>query len=102
MVEEMNHVMRKPSAGLAAVRVLLITVITTLFCFAVALFFGIVGVVLANVAKHGRLNMNIAYRHIAFPIAVGVLLIAFVSALVSEVRRYRRARAEYQEWKKAA
>lgn len=96
----MNHVVRKPSAGLTAVRVLLITVITTLFCFALALFFAIVGVFLANIARHGGVNMNIAYRHIAFPIAAGVLVIAFVSALVSEVPRYRRARAEYLEWKR--
>jgi uncharacterized membrane protein len=102
VVEEMNQTVRKPSAGMAAVRIVLITVITTLFCFAIALFFSIVGVFLADIARHGRVDMSIAYRHIAFPIAVGVLVIAFVSALVSEIRRYRRARADYIEWKRAA
>jgi ABC-type methionine transport system permease subunit len=102
MAAETHNVMRKPSLGLAAVRVVLITFISTLLSFAVGLFFGIVGVVLVNMAKGGALNMNLAYRHVAFPLAMVATVITFVVTLRWELRRYRQARAEYVEWKKAA
>lgn len=102
MTAETHNLMKKPSLGLAGVRVVLITLIITLFVFAVGLFFGIVGVVLVNMAKGGGLNMNLAYRNVAFPLAIVALVIAFVVTLRWELRRYRQARAEYVQWKKAA
>ncbi len=88
----MNPV-HKPSAALVVVRVVIITVLLTLLSFVVALFFGTVGILLANIAHGGGINMTVAYRDIAFPIAIVIGAAVMVIALVSEVRRYRRARA---------
>ncbi len=75
------------------VRVIVITALATLLSFAVALFLGIVGIMLADMIRGGGMNLANAYRHIAFPIALVALVIALVLALVSEVRHYRRALA---------
>jgi hypothetical protein len=102
MVAEIHPIVRKPSAGMTAVRVVLITILATLFCFAVALFLGILGFFLANVTKGGGLDMSLAYRDVAFPVGAVSFVAAFVLALRSELRRYRRARADYADCKRAA
>ncbi len=94
-------VLRKPSAAMTAVRVLLITVMATLICFAVALFFGIVGFGFANLAGRS-VSMGGAYRDVGLPVAVVGFVVAAVTAFRSESRRYRRARAEYLHRRHAA
>ena len=50
-------------------RVLLVTFIGTLVCFAVALLLGIVGTVIVASLRHTQPNMRIAYQQIALPMA---------------------------------
>lgn len=73
-------------------RVLLATLIVTLLSFAVSLFLGILGVVLAAWVRGAHPNMTIAYRHVAFPIAATVGAIVLVSASFMEGRHYHRAK----------
>lgn len=94
--------LRKPNKAMVAVRVVLITLLITLFCFAVALFLGIAGIVLVGMIRGGATDLSAAYRHIAFPIAMGAMVIGFVATLVTEIRHYQRMKADYVEWKKAA
>ncbi len=75
------------------VRVLLVTFICTLLCFAVSLFVGILGTVLVSLARHVHPDMRIAYRHIALPIALIGGGIIFVFMLLSEIRHYRQTKA---------
>ena len=84
---------RKPSLPLLVARVVIITVLTTLLTFAIALFFGITGIMLVAMIRGGAVNLTAAYRHIALPIAAIALLIALVVNLIVEVRYYRHARA---------
>ncbi len=93
---------RKPNLAMVIVRVVVITVLVTLLSFAVALFLGIAGILLVGMIKGGLSDLSLAYRHIAFPIAMGAMVIAFVVTLVTEVKHYRRQRANYDEWRKAA
>jgi hypothetical protein len=93
---------RKPNLAMVAVRVVVITILITLLCFAVSLFLGIAGIVLVDMIKGGPSDLSLAYRHIAFPIAVGAMVIGFIITLVTEIKHYRRKKAEYIEWKKAA
>jgi hypothetical protein len=93
---------RKPNMAMVVVRVVVITVLITLLCFAVSLFLGIAGIVLVGMIKGGHSDLSLAYRHIAFPIAMGAMIIAFVVTLVTEIKHYRRMRAEWIERRRAA
>ncbi len=93
---------RKPNKAMVAVRVILITVVITALCFAIALFLGIAGIMLVGMIKGGIKDVSIAYRHIAFPIAMVAMVIGFVVTLTNEIKHYRRMKADYVEWKKAA
>lgn len=93
---------RKPKVAMVVVRVVVITVLITLICFAVALFLGIAGILVVGMIRGGISDISLAYRHIAFPIAVGAMTIGFVATLVYEIRQYRRKKAEYVEWRRAA
>jgi amino acid transporter len=77
---------------LIPVRVLLATFVVTLLSFAVSLFLGILGVVLAARVRGVSPNMTIAYRHVAFPIAATVAAVVLVSASFMEGRHYRQAK----------
>jgi hypothetical protein len=81
---------------MAVGRVFLITFLATLISFAISLFFGIVTIVLANMFKGGGIDMAHAYRDIAFPVAIAVMVVAFTIAVVNEIRTYRRVRRELQ------
>lgn len=87
---------------MVAVRILVITVLITAFCFAVSLFLGIAGIVLVGMIRGGISDLSAAYRHIAFPIAMGAMVIGFVATLVTEIKHYRRMKADYIEWRRAA
>jgi len=93
---------RKPNPYLMAVRLLVLTIGLTLFCFAIGLFFGIIGVVIANAVRGGGINLNLAYRAIAFPFAMVGLVAIFATLLVYELRRYRRQRDEYRAFHERA
>jgi hypothetical protein len=74
------------------VRVLLLTFIGTLICFAVSLLLGIVGTVIGSALRGVHPDMRVAYRDIAVPVALVAGGIVFVLALVLEVRHYRQAK----------
>jgi len=82
---------RKSSVAALIVRVVIITILATLTTFAVALFLGIIGTVIAGLIRGSRPHMAGAYRHIALPVAVAAAVIAFVISLVTEIRHYRRS-----------
>jgi hypothetical protein len=84
---------RKPSIVFLLARVVVITILATLTTFAVALFLGIAGIVLAGLIHGGGPHMASAYRHVALPVAGAALVIAFLVSLVNEIRYYRRVRA---------
>lgn len=85
---------RQPNAALSVIRVVVITVLATLFAFVGSLFLSIVGIVLVNMFYGGAINMAVAYRRIALPIAIAALVIAFVVAIIYEVRHLRRSRED--------
>jgi|ERR1700691_664824 len=74
------------------VRVLLVTFVGTLICFAVSLLIGIIGTVAVSALRHAHPNMTIAYRLIALPTAAVAGTIIFVLALTMEIRHYRQSR----------
>jgi len=83
----------KPAWYLVPVRVLLVTFMLTLLSFAVGLFLGILSTLVEAGLRGVRPNMAFAYRHIALPLAIIAAAIVLVSAVIMEVRHYRRARA---------
>jgi hypothetical protein len=74
-------------------RVLAVTVLLTLMAFAIALLLGILGTVVYSKVAHVAPNLTFAYRHLAFPFAIGVGAIVFVLSLTMEVRHYRQRKA---------
>jgi hypothetical protein len=88
----MPPISRAPRWYAIPVRVLLMTFIGTLLSFAVSLFIGIVGTVVAAAARHANPDMRFAYRHVALPVAVVAGSIIFVLALTMEVRHYRQSK----------
>ena len=78
----------------AMVRVVGVTALVTILAFCLALFFGIVGIVLTKMIRGTPgPSLVMAYRNIALPVAVAALVVAFIITLVMEVRHYRRQRA---------
>jgi uncharacterized membrane protein len=75
---------------LLLLRCVVITFLITILAFAIALFLGISGIVAAGLFRGGGVNLVNAYRHVAAPAALVVLIAAFVVTLVYEVRYYRR------------
>jgi hypothetical protein len=73
-------------------RVLLLTFIGTLICFAVGLLLAIVGMVIVSAVRGVHPDMRIAYRLIALPIALAAGGIIFVLAVVMEFRHYRQTK----------
>jgi hypothetical protein len=77
---------------LIPVRVLLVTAVVTLLSFAISLFLGIVGTVLAAALRGAHVNMAMAYRRVALPVALIVAAAVLLATVVMEIRDYRRAR----------
>jgi len=75
------------------VRILLVSFLLTLLSFAVSLLCGIVGTVIASRARGAHPNMTVAYRHIAFPVAIAVAVTALIVMTVVEIRRYQQTKA---------
>ena len=74
------------------VRVLLVTFIGTMICFAVSLLLGILGTVICAALRGVHPDMRAAYRLIAIPLALTAGSIVFVAALVMEIRHYRQTK----------
>lgn len=75
-----------------AVRVLLVTFIGTLLCFAISLLAAILGTVIVGALRGVHPDMRVAYRHIALPIGLASGCIVFVLALIMEIRHYRQSK----------
>ena len=73
-------------------RILLLTFLGTLLCFAVTLLISLIGTVAVAAIRGVHPDMRIAYRHFAVPIAAIEGVIIFVCVTVMEVRHYHRAR----------
>lgn len=83
---------RSPRWYTIPVRVLLVTFIGTLLCFAASLLVGIVVTVIVSVVRHVNPNMTVAYRSIALPAGIVAGGIIFVLALAMEIRHYRQSK----------
>lgn len=81
---------KKPRWYFIPVRVLLVTFVVTLLSFAVSLFLGIVGILLAAHLRNTHPNLTIAYRDVALPAAAMVAAIVVVSATAMEIRHHRQ------------
>lgn len=73
-------------------RVLLVTFIGTLLCFAVGLLLAILGTVIVSAVRGIHPDMRIAYRLIAVPMALVAGAIIFFLSLLMEIRHYRQAK----------
>lgn len=79
---------------LVPLRVLLVSFLLALLSFAVCLFLGILGLVIAAVVRGVHPNLTVAYREIAFPVALVAGTVALVAAIILEVRYYRHERTD--------
>ncbi len=84
---------RKPSLLLVPVRAIVITFILTLLSFAVSLLLGIIGFVVYTHSSGNRVSLALAYRYVAFPVALVVGVAVLSITLVMESRRYRQEKA---------
>lgn len=75
------------------VRVLLLTFIGTLLCFAVSLLLAILGMVIVSRLRGVHPDMRIAYRLIALPAALAAGTAILITMLIVEIRRYRQVKA---------
>ena len=74
------------------IRVLMVTFIGTLTCFAVSLLLAILGTVIFGALRGVHPDMRVAYRQIALPAAAVAGSIILALALVMEIRHYRQAK----------
>ena len=89
-------VTRKPRIVGVVFRTLFVTFLLTLLSFAVTLLVGIIGTVLWAVIRGHNPEMTVAYRHIAFPVAMTVAAVTLIVMAVVEVRRYRQRLAAWR------
>src|ERR1700682_4707669 len=75
-----------------AVRILLVTFIGTLLCFAVSLLIGIIGTVVVSRMRGLHPDMTLAYRQFAIPVAAVAGTIIFVLAVAMEIRHHRQTK----------
>jgi len=83
---------RSPAWYHIPLRVLLVTFIGTLICFAVGLLLAIVGMVIVSAVRGAHPDMRLAYRLIALPMALVAGGIIFVLAVVMELRHHRQTK----------
>jgi hypothetical protein len=74
-------------------RALFVTFLLTLLSFAVTLLGAILVMVAKAALRHTPPNLPFAYRHIAFPVALGVGAVVLLISMVVEMRHLRQARA---------
>jgi len=73
----------------STVRVLFTTMLFTAGGMGIGLLLGIIGMIIYGLVAGVPPDMRNAYRHIAIPIAITIGTIAFVGALVLEIRAQR-------------
>jgi hypothetical protein len=83
---------RGPRWYFIPIRIVLVTSIVTLLCFAVSLLLGICAVALAAKLHGVHPDLRLAYRDIAMPAASVVAAIVLVSATFLELRHYHRTK----------
>ena len=76
----------------STVRVLFTTLLFTAGGMGLGLLLGILGMVVYGLIAGVQPDMRSAYRHVAIPVAITIGCVAFVGALVLEIRA-RRTRA---------
>jgi amino acid transporter len=76
----------------STVRVLFTTLIFTAGAMGLGLLLGIIAMIAYGLAAGVQPDMRNAYRHVAIPLAITIGCVAFVGALVLEIRA-RRTRA---------
>lgn len=86
----------------AIFRVSITTFLATLLSFAISLFFALVAILLINLSRGGGVSMTLSYRHFAFPAAIGVLVVTFITAVILEIRKARREQAAPRRMHRAA
>jgi TRAP-type C4-dicarboxylate transport system permease small subunit len=74
-------------------RVLFFTLLVTLLCFAITLLFSILWIVIGAAIHGAPPDFRFAYRNVALPVAAVASVVAFLFALVTEVRHYRQTKA---------
>jgi hypothetical protein len=74
-------------------RILLVTFIGTLLCFAVSLLLGIIGTVVVSRMRGLHPDMTVAYRQFALPVALVAGAVIFMLAIVMEIRHRRQTKA---------
>ena len=82
---------RRPWLGVVG-RVIGLTVLLTLLSLAVALLLSILGTIVYSRVEHVAPNLMFAYKHIAFPFALGAGAIVLIVILVVEIRNYRQSK----------
>ena len=73
----------------SALRVLFTTLVFTAGGMGLGLLLGIIGMVTYGLVAGVQPDMRNAYRHFAIPLAITIGCVAFVGALVLEVRAHR-------------
>jgi|SRR5579864_1320469 len=84
---------RSPRWYAIPVRVVIVTFVVTLISFAVSLLLGLAGVLLVARVRGLPPDLTVAYRNIAFPLAIVVGAIVLALSLVMEIRHYRQTKA---------
>ena len=84
---------RSPRWYVIPVRIVIVTLVVTLISFAVSLLLGLLGVLLVARVRGLPPDLTVAYRNIAFPVAVVVGTIVLALSLVMEIRHYRQTKA---------
>ena len=74
----------------STMRVLFTTLLFTAAGMGAGLFCGIVGTVIYGIIRGGQVDMSNAYKHVAIPAAAVIGSVAFLGALVMEVRAHRQ------------
>ena len=74
-------------------RALFVTFLLTLLSFAVTLLGAILVTVARAAVLHVAPNLPFAYRHVAFPVALGVGTVVLLISIVVEIRHLRQSRA---------
>jgi|SRR5580698_1344517 hypothetical protein len=84
---------RSPRWYAIPIRVLLVTFIGTLLCFAITLLLAIFATVALAAFRGVHPDLRIAYRTIAAPFALSAGAIILLLMSIAEIRRYRQMKA---------